>query len=64
VTFKLLSEKHEGTSQEKIRSKNIPGRKINLMCGSLECLRVERTVCLVHSRTEERQNETGVKEHL
>lgn len=65
VTFKLLSEKHEGTSQEMIGGKNIPGRRTNLMCGRLECLQIERMVCLVHSRkTEERQKEIGVKEHL
>lgn len=53
VTFKLLSEKYEGTCQEKIGGKNIPGRKTNLMCVSLVCLKVERRVCLVCSRRTE-----------
>lgn len=49
VTFQM-PEKHEGTSQEKIGGKNIVVRKTNLMHGGLECLRVERMVCLVHNR--------------
>lgn len=52
MTFKLISEKHEGTSHEKICGKSIPGRGNSLTCGSLACLREQCAWYTVNELTE------------